>query len=102
MNTEKIKLNTLNNQFKNFSFNFVDILKIDTEGFEFDVIKGASNCLKNIRFIYFEHHFDSMIIKSYKFSEIHEYLKSNNFQKILKIKMPLRKTFEYIYENRTN
>ena len=102
LNTEKIKLNTLNNQFKNFSFNFVDILKIDTEGFEFDVIKGASNCLKNIRFIYFEHHFDSMIIKSYKFSEIHEYLKSNNFQKILKIKMPLRKTFEYIYENRTN
>ena len=102
LNTEKIKLNTLDNQFKNFSFNFVDILKIDTEGFEFDVIKGASNCLKNIRFIYFEHHFDSMIIKSYKFSDIHEYLKNNNFKKILKIKMPLRKTFEYIYENRTN
>ena len=43
-----------------------------------------------------------MIVKSYKFSEIHEYLKDNNFKKILKIKMPLRKTFEYIYENRTN
>lgn len=97
---EKIKLNTLNNQFKNFSFNFVDILKIDTEGFEFDVIKGASNYLKKIKFIYFEHHFDSMIIKNYKFSEIHEYLKNNNFKKILKIKMPLRKTFEYIYENK--
>ena len=99
---EKIKLNTLNNQFKNFPFSFVDILKIDTEGFEFDVIKGASNCLKKVKFIYFEHHFDSMIIKSYKFSEIHEYLKNNNFKKILKIKMPLRKTFEYIYENRTD
>ena len=100
VNKEKIKLNTLNNQFKNFSFNFVDILKIDTEGFEFDVIKGASNYLKKIKFIYFEHHFDSMIIKNYKFSEIHEYLKNNNFKKILKIKMPLRKTFEYIYENK--
>ena len=100
MHKEKIKLNTLNNQFKNFSFNFVDILKIDTEGFEFDVIKGASNYLKKIKFIYFEHHFDSMIIKNYKFSEIHEYLKNNNFKKILKIKMPLRKTFEYIYENK--
>ena len=100
VNKEKIKLNTLNNQFKNFSFNFVDILKIDTEGFEFDVIKGASNHLKKIKFIYFEHHFDSMIIKNYKFSEIHEYLKNNNFKKILKIKMPLRKTFEYIYENK--
>ena len=92
----------MNNQFKNFSFDFVDVLKIDTEGFEFDVIKGASSCLKKIKFIYFEHHFDSMIIKSYKFSEIHEYLKNNNFKKILKIKMPLRKTFEYIYENRTH
>ena len=99
---EKIRLNTLNNQFKNFSFDTVDILKIDTEGFEFDVIKGACNYLKNIKFIYFEHHFDSMIIKNYKYSEIHEYLKSNNFKKILKIKMPLRKTFEYIYENRTD
>ena len=102
VNKEKIKLNTLNNQFKNFSFNFVDILKIDTEGFEFDVIKGASNYLNKIKFIYFEHHFDSMIIKNYKFSEIHEYLENNNFKKILKIKMPLRKTFEYIYENRTD
>ena len=101
-NREKIRLNTLNNQFKNFSFDSVDILKIDTEGFEFDVIKGASNYLKKIRFIYFEHHFDSMIIKNYKYSEIHEYLKINNFKKILKIKMPLRKTFEYIYENRTD
>ena len=101
VNKEKIKLNTLNNQFKNFSFNFVDVLKIDTEGFEFDVIKGASNSLNKIKFIYFEHHFDSMILKNYKFSEIHEYLKNNNFKKILKIKMPLRKTFEYIYENRT-
>ena len=68
-------------QFKNFSFDSVDVLKIDTEGFEFDVIKGACNYLKKIKFIYFEHHFDSMIIKSYKFSEIHEYLKSNNFKK---------------------
>ena len=102
VNKEKIKLNTLNNQFKYFSFDFVDVLKIDTEGYEFDVIKGASNSLNKIKFIYFEHHFDSMIIKNYKFSEIHEYLKNNNFKKILKIKMPLRKTFEYIYENRTH
>ena len=41
-----------------------------------------------------------MIIKNYKFSEIHEYLKIT-ILKILKIKMPLRKTFEYIYKNRS-
>ena len=101
VNKEKIKLHTLQNEYKRFSFDFIDILKIDTEGFEFDVIKGAKDTLKRTKFIYFEHHFDSMIIKNYKFSEINDYLKNYNFQKILKIKMPLRKTFEYIYENRS-
>ena len=98
---EKIKLYTLNNEFKKFPIELVDILKIDTEGFEFDVLKGASNILKHIKYIYFEHHFDSMIMKNYKFSEINAFLKINNFTKIKKFKMPLRKTFEYIYENNT-
>jgi len=41
-----------------------------------------------------------MIIKNYKLSDIHEYLLNNNFEKIFKIKMKFRKSFEYIYENR--
>ena len=76
-------------------------LALKTEGFEVDVLKGASNILKHIKYIYFEHHFDSMIMKNYKFSEINAFLKINNFTKIKKFKMPLRKTFEYIYENNT-
>jgi len=40
-----------------------------------------------------------MIEKNYKFSDIHKILKENNFNQIYKIKMPLRKSFEYIYEN---
>tara|TARA_Y100000741_G_scaffold336545_1_gene295202 strand:- start:423 stop:1139 length:717 start_codon:yes stop_codon:yes gene_type:complete len=96
---QKIKLHTLENEFKKFHYNKFDILKIDTEGFEFDVILGAKDDIKKIKYIYFEHHFDSMIIKNYKFSQINEYLNKYNFKKILKIKMPFRKTFEYIYEN---
>jgi len=76
-------------------------LKIDTEGFEFDVIKGTKEKIASIKYIYFEHHFDLMIIKDYKFSEIHDYLTKYNFKKMIKIKMPLRKTFEYIYENQS-
>ena len=101
LDKQKIKLCTLENEFNKFYYNKIDILKIDTEGFEFDVIKGAKDHIKKIKYIYFEHHFDSMIIKNYKFSQINEYLIQNNFRQLFKTKMPFRKTFEYIYENRS-
>jgi FkbM family methyltransferase len=101
LNKESIQLHTLYNEFKEFNSNKIDILKIDTEGFEFDVIKGTKEKIASIKYIYFEHHFDLMIIKDYKFSEIHDYLTKYNFKKMIKIKMPLRKTFEYIYENQS-
>ncbi len=101
LNKESIQLHTLYNEFKEFNSNKIDILKIDTEGFEFDVIKGAKEKITSVKYIYFEHHFDLMIIKNYKFSEIHDYLIKYNFKKMIKIKMPLRKTFEYIYENQS-
>ena len=40
-----------------------------------------------------------MIIKKYKFTDIHNLLKKNNFKKVFKIKMKFRKSFEYIYKN---
>ena len=78
----------------------IDLLKIDTEGYEFKVIKGLGESISKIKLIHLEHHFDDMIIKNYKLSDIHNYLKSNNFIKIFKIKMKFRKSFEYIYKNK--
>ena len=101
LDKQKIKLRTLENEFRKLDYDKIDILKIDTEGFEFDVIIGAKSNIKKVKYIYFEHHFDSMIIKNYKFSQIDKYLKQYNFKKLFKIKMPFRKTFEYIYENRS-
>ena len=77
----------------------VDLLKIDTEGYEHETILGLRNKIENVKFIFFEHHYDNMIEKNYKFSDIHKILKENNFNQIYKIKMPFRKSFEYIYEN---
>ena len=51
-----------------------------------------------VRFIYFEHHFDTMISKDYKFSDINSFLNKNNFEQKFKIRMSFRKSFEYIYE----
>ena len=76
----------------------IDILKIDTEGYELEVLKGLEKNIQLISFIYFEHHYDNMIKKSYKFSQIHSYLSENGFHRVFKIKMPLRKSFDYIYK----
>ena len=79
----------------------IDILKIDTEGYEFNVLKGIKpSDFKKIKYVYFEHHYDLMIKKNYKFSDIKKLLKKNNFILRFKIRMKFRKTFEYIYENK--
>ena len=96
----KIQLITLEKFLINHKIEQVDLLKIDTEGYEFKVLIGLGNFIKNIRFIHFEHHFDDMIIKNYNLSNIHNYLIDNNFKKVFKIKMKFRKSFEYIYENK--
>ena len=79
----------------------IDILKIDTEGYELEVIKGLGKDIQLIKFIYFEHHYDNMIKKNYKFSEIHDLLLTHGFHGLFKIKMPLRKSFDYIYCKKT-
>ena len=94
-----VEINSLNDFMEKESINKIDILKIDTEGFEFKVIKGAKKKIKNIKYIYFEHHYDDMLKKKYSFSDIHSYLNKNGFIKVFKIKMFFRKTFEYIYQN---
>ena len=74
-------------------------MKIDTEGFEYNILKGIEKeDFNKISFIYFEHHYDTMISKNYKFSDINFLLKKNNFVKKYKIRMSYRKSFEYIYE----
>jgi len=78
----------------------IDFMKIDTEGFEFNILLGLEKDISKVRFILFEHHYDNMIIKNYKFKDIHKLLNNNGFKKIFKTKMPFRKSFDYIYENK--
>lgn len=82
------------------NINNIDFIKIDTEGYELEVLLGAKRILNLTKLLLFEHHYDDMIEKNYFFSDIHHFLTNNNFKKIYKSKMPFRKTFEYIYENK--
>ena len=96
---EKIKINSLDKIIDSRDFNVIDLVKIDTEGYDFYVIKGLGKLIKKVKYIYFEHHFHDMLKKDYKFAEVDNFLKINNFKKDFKLKMFFRKTFEYIYSN---
>ena len=94
-----IKIITLDSFIDEKKIGKIDLLKIDTEGYELNILKGLIKNFSKIKLIYFEHHYDDMIIKNYNFSDINNLLTKYGFRKILKNKMLFRKSFEYLYEN---
>ena len=74
---------TIDNYMKIKNISKIDFLKIDTEGYEYEIVKALNN-LKNIKLILFEHHYDDMIKKGYKFSDINSFLKKIISNKYLK------------------
>jgi len=96
----EIETENLDTYMGNNNINFIDFLKIDTEGYENEILLGLRQKLSKVKLVMFEHHYDNMIKKNYTFRDINEILIKNNFKMIFKAKMPFRKTFEYIYINR--
>lgn len=97
-----INLDKAENYIKENKIDKIDLFKIDTEGYEYNILKGLGKKILNIKYIYFEHHYDDMIIKNYSFSDIHKLLTKNKFKKVIKNKMLFRKSFEYVYFNTKN
>ena len=56
----------------------IDLLKVDTEGHEYEVLKGIERAIKNIRYILIEFHNDKIYL-SYNPKKIHNHLIKNNF-----------------------
>ena len=96
----QIKIFKLKDYIEQNNIEKVDFLKIDTEGYEYEVLIGLEGKIQSVNIIMFEHHYDNMIKKDYTFTDINELLVKNNFKKIYKSRMPFRKTFEYIYVRR--
>ena len=96
---KKVDVITLKSFCKRNKIEKIELLKIDTEGYEFNVLKGLNEYITNVDVILFEHHYDNSLIKNYKFSDIHNFLVKNKFKKVFKNKMIFRKIFEYIYIN---
>ena len=99
LKTIDVNVNTLSNYLSEKNIGHIDLIKIDTEGSELNVLLGLNSLINNVKLVFFEHHYDDMVKKNYTFSEINNFLIVNNFKKLFKIKMPFRKSFEYIYVN---
>ena len=96
----KISISTLSNYLEENGIDQVDFIKIDTEGYEYKILKGLDKNFEKVKIIMFEHHYHDMLEKGYTFTDIHRLLSRNHFTQFFKAKMPFRKTFEYIYINK--
>ena len=95
-----VKKKTMKEIYKNYSYKKIDLIKIDTEGHEFNVIKGMGNKLiQKTKLILFEMHYDKSLIKNYSFQKIDKFLSDHGFKCINKNKMMFRKGYELIYKN---
>jgi len=97
---EKIKTIKLDDYFKVRNINKIDLLKIDTEGHEFNVLNGAAKVFDNnkIKYLLIEIHHSDMY-KNYRSSEIHNFLKEKNFKLMKRFKYPFLKFEDQLYKN---
>ena len=95
---EKVTVQSIDNIFKSEHLNKIDLLKIDTEGFVYEVLKGCEQSIKNIKIILVEiHHGD--LYKEHNPKNIHSYLIQNNFKLIKSFKFPFLNWEDRLYLN---
>ena len=94
-------LNTLDNFVENNNTRVIDLLKLDVEGFELKVLKGAKKTLTMTKYIIIEitH---SNIFQNYKKKEIHNFLTNNGFEKEKSFLFPIFNFEDRIYKKKFN
>lgn len=80
--SEKIILKTIDSYCIENNIGTIDFLKIDAEGFDLNVIKGAAEMLKagKVRYIFVECTFDRSNSQNTLFDDIRDYLAEYNFK----------------------
>ena len=93
-----VQITTLDQLMQEKLIGHVDILKIDVEGFELEVLRGARNALANSRIgiIQLERHTDDM--REDKHPLIHELLLTNGYRQIQEVKHPFGDFYEILYQ----
>jgi len=82
-----INIDTVENYCRDKNITRIDLLKIDTEGYDLNVIKGCGDMIRNIKYIQFEDWDDEMVIATIKYLQPKELItlnsKPKNFVAIL-------------------
>lgn len=102
--SETIQIAKLDDELINFK-NDINILKIDTQGYELEVLKGAINTLPRVKIIVVEVANHSFYENAPMYFEIDDFLRSNGFvlNDMIPAMLKNRKLFEWdcIYLNKT-
>ena len=98
----RIKVKTLSEILIKNKLKKIDLLKIDTEGYELNVLIGLEKFIKKTKIILLECHYDDSLIKNYNIRSLNSFFTNNRFKLISKNKMILRKGYELIYKNQRN
>lgn len=79
--TYKVEVITIDDFCKNNDISYINLLKTDTEGYELEVLKGASEMMNEnkIQFVLVEIFFNENFIGQASFGDIYNYLLSKNF-----------------------
>ena len=81
--TKKIKTTTLDEVlYKKFSKKNYDLIKLDTQGSELNILKGAKKILKKTKYIITEIQIKNYNLKSPNYKKLNYFLKKNGFKKI--------------------
>lgn len=75
-----VKINTINNYCNNNNILKIDILKLDTQGFEEKILAGASEIIPRIKLIETELMFDDVYEKRLNFYDVEKYILKHNFR----------------------
>lgn len=75
----EVEVITLSAFLESKKINTIDILKLDTQGYEMKALKGLGQNLKNIKIIYLEVLFIEIYKNAPNFSDIYMFLEKNNF-----------------------
>lgn len=93
-----VLVETLDNLVEKHNIKIVDLLKIDTEGFEYEVLQGAKKSLKfkKIKAIMIEKQLSNMYL-NYNFKKVEKILEKNGFLLKKKFRFPLALFEDRIY-----
>jgi len=95
---KSVKTVKLNKIIKLNKIKKIDLAKIDTEGHEYEVLKGFQNDIKNVKYFLIEFRNDK-IYQSYSSKKIHNYLVKRNFVLRDTLKFPFTTWEDRFYFN---